>query len=261
MNKKTKTKHLYHRRAKERSITVVKEFLYAWLDLSANSYTLANESKDSTWVENKSFSDPLSLSLIWSLLSVSISNLWLRRLNAPQHSRHFAFYDRDAQGRFSAGAPKDNKGWGDITDDLLSSHWSIFLGNNDINIFLTLRVSLRWLFLAVCFASASPSRLSATPAALKTSRNIRANGSRSPFPPISALFLVRTPTQSAVQDENLDQLVSWQSSWQGSWHRWVMAGMALANFRHSLMSACVPSSWRHDTAGRIGHRDESNRLR
>lgn len=202
-----------------------------------------------------------SLSLIWSLLSVSISNLWLRRLNAPQHSRHFAFYDRDAQGRFSAGALKDNKGWGDITDDLLSSHWSIFLGNNDINIFLTLRVSLRWLFLAVCFASALLSRLSATPAALKTSRNIRANGSRSPFPPISALFLVRTPTQSAVQDENLDQLVSWQSSWQGSWHRWVMAGMALANFRHSLMSACVPSSWRHDTAGRIGHRDGSNRLR
>lgn len=71
------------------------------------------------------------------------------------------------------------------------------------------------------------------------------------FPPINALFLVRTPTQSAVQDENLDQLVSWQSSWQGSWQRWVMAGMALANFRHSLMSACVPSSWRQDTAGRM----------
>lgn len=74
------------------------------------------------------------------------------------------------------------------------------------------------------------------------------------FSPINALFLVRTPTQSAVQDENLDQLVSWQSSWQGSWQCWVMAGMALANFRHSLMSACVPSSWRHDTARRIQRR-------
>lgn len=36
------------------------------------------------------------------------------------------------------------------------------------------------------------------------------------FPPMSALFLMRTPTQSTVQEENLDQLVSWQSSWQGS---------------------------------------------
>lgn len=77
--------------------------------------------------------------------------------------------------------------------------------------------------------------------------------------PISALFLVRTPTQSAVQDENLDQLVSWQSSWQGSWHRWLMAGTALANFRHSLMSACVPSSWRHDTAARIKDKNRKER--
>lgn len=34
--------------------------------------------------------------------------------------------------------------------------------------------------------------------------------------PISVLFLMRTPTQSTVQEENLDQLVSWQSSWHGS---------------------------------------------
>lgn len=70
------------------------------------------------------------------------------------------------------------------------------------------------------------------------------------FPPINALFLMRTPTQSTVQEENLDQLVSWQSSWQGSWHGCVMLGTALVNSRHSATSACVPLSWRQDTAGR-----------
>lgn len=68
------------------------------------------------------------------------------------------------------------------------------------------------------------------------------------LPPINVLFLMRTPTQSTVQEENLDQLVSWQSSWQGSWHDWVMLGMASVNSRQSLTSACVPFSWRQDRA-------------
>jgi len=67
--------------------------------------------------------------------------------------------------------------------------------------------------------------------------------------PTRVLLRVRTPTQSALQGENLDQLVSWQSSWQGMTHRWVAGGMRRAYRRHSPRSACVPSCRRHDTAG------------
>lgn len=68
------------------------------------------------------------------------------------------------------------------------------------------------------------------------------------LPPINALFLMRTPTQSTVQEENRDQLVSWQSSWQGSWHGCVTLGLALANARQSLTSAWVPFRWTQDRA-------------
>lgn len=57
-----------------------------------------------------------------------------------------------------------------------------------------------------------------------------------------ALFRDRTPTQSEVQGENLDQLVSWQSSLQGNWQDWLTAGIVLANLRHRATSANVPSS-------------------
>lgn len=82
-----------------------------------------------------------------------------------------------------------------------------------------------------------------------------------PIPPINALFLMRTPTQSTVQEENLDQLVSWQSSWQGSWHGCVMLGTALVNSRHSATSACVPLSWRQDRAGRIKGQKQNGTLK
>lgn len=76
---------------------------------------------------------------------------------------------------------------------------------------------------------------------------------REPHAPISTLLRVRTPMQSAVQGENLDQLLSWQSSWQGSWQGCVRGGMALANFRQASMSAWEPSCFRHETAEEDGN--------
>lgn len=66
--------------------------------------------------------------------------------------------------------------------------------------------------------------------------------------PTSIRLRTLTPTQSAVQGENLDQLLSWQSSWQGSWQSWVRGGMELENFRQASTSACPPSCLRHETA-------------
>ncbi len=63
-----------------------------------------------------------------------------------------------------------------------------------------------------------------------------------------ALLRVRTPTQSEVQGENLDQLPSWQSSRHGNWQSWLITGMLLANFRHWTTSATVPSSCLHEIA-------------
>lgn len=55
--------------------------------------------------------------------------------------------------------------------------------------------------------------------------------------PISTLLRVRTPMQSAVQGENLDQVLSWQSSWQGRWQSCVSGGMVLTTFRQASTSA------------------------
>lgn len=64
------------------------------------------------------------------------------------------------------------------------------------------------------------------------------------FLPTIARFLVLTAPQSPLHEENLDQLVSWQSSWQGIWQAWVRAGTGPAYRRHSWMPACPPSCFR-----------------
>lgn len=67
--------------------------------------------------------------------------------------------------------------------------------------------------------------------------------------PIRVRFLVLTPPQSPLQEENFDQFVNWQSSWQGIWHVCVKDGKGPAYLRHSLMSACPPSCLRQVIAG------------
>lgn len=64
------------------------------------------------------------------------------------------------------------------------------------------------------------------------------------FLPTIVRFLVLTAPQSPLQEENLDQLVNWQSSWQGIWQGWVRAGTGPAYQRHSWMPACPPSCFR-----------------
>lgn len=49
--------------------------------------------------------------------------------------------------------------------------------------------------------------------------------------PTIVLRRVCTVPQSPVQEENLDQLVNWQSSWQGNWQCWVKKGIVPAHFR------------------------------
>ena len=68
------------------------------------------------------------------------------------------------------------------------------------------------------------------------------------FLPTIVRFLVLTAPQSPLHEENLDQLVNWQSSWQGTWQAWVRAGTGPAYRRHSWMPACPPSCLRQEMA-------------
>lgn len=70
------------------------------------------------------------------------------------------------------------------------------------------------------------------------------------FLPTIARFLVLTAPQSPLHEENLDQLVNWQSSWHGIWQACVRAGTGPACWRHSWMLACPPSCFRQVMAKR-----------
>lgn len=78
--------------------------------------------------------------------------------------------------------------------------------------------------------------------------------------PRRARFLVLTAPQSPLHEENLDQLVNWQSSWHGIWQGWVKVGRGPACLRHSVISACTPSCRRHVIAASKKNHKEMNQL-